>query len=381
LNLVARKLETAAGNLPRRDLWLLPLIALSTILALFAVAEAGARIGWPEQKFNSCEIPDRALGYRFKPNCTSVMKAAEGPWFTNSYNGCGYRSAQPCTPTPAGTRRIALIGSSTAEGYLVPYPDTIGARLAQDLSVRCSTPVEVQNLGGLGYFASDKLMRRFEEALTLRPSTVLLAVTPYDLQTGIEEDDPDQKARSATSSPWGSRDRLFYALRESRTFAVAQHFHFQDMRTYLPLYLRYGDKADFLRPPFTPAWQERLRRFEAVVGKMSAYARKSGTSFVIAFVPQEAEIALMARHPMPPGIDPGALPHAIAAIAARQGVNFIDTSDALRTRPRPEQLYYQVDGHLSGAGQPLAAALIADKFGARIFPSCRVAGMNQDKGS
>ena len=100
--------QTARG-LPRRDLWLLPLIALLTMLALSAAAEVGARMGWPEQKFNSCKIPDRALGYRFKPNCTSVMKAAEGPWFTNTYNSCGYRSPQSCRAAPAGTRRIALI--------------------------------------------------------------------------------------------------------------------------------------------------------------------------------------------------------------------------------------------------------------------------------
>ena len=43
------------------------------------------------------------------------------------------------------------------------------------------------------------------------------------------------------------------------------------------------------------------------------------------------------------------------------------TSDLLRTRPSPERLYYQVDGHLSGDGQPWAAQSIADWFGSNAF--------------
>jgi hypothetical protein len=367
---LTRRIQSAGKGLPRRDLWLLPLIVVLTVLTLSLAAEVGARIGWPEQKRNSCAIPDPALGYRFKPNCTSVMKAAEGPWFTNSYNGCGYRSPQSCGPVAPGTRRIALIGSSMSEGYLVPYPDTIGARLAQDLTVQCRAPVEVQNLGGLGYFASDKLLRRFDEALALHPNAVLLVVTPFDLQTGIEEDDPAQKQKAAAVSPLGTRARLFNALKESRAFVVAQHFHFQDMAVYLPLYLSYGDKADFLRSPFTAPWQVRLRRLDAAVSEMSRRAHDAGASLVLAFVPQEAELALMARGHLPPGVDPAALPRAVAAIAARHGVNFVDTSAALKAQPQPEKLYYQVDGHLSGAGQPLAAAPIATLFGSQISPSC-----------
>ena len=169
--------------------------------------------------------------------------------------------------------------------------------------------------------------------------------------------------------------------RRAAAFVVAQHFHFQDMAVYLPLYLSYGDKADFLRPPFTPAWQIRLGRFESLIGEMSARARKAGTPFAIAFIPQEAELALMARHPLPPGVDPGALPRALSAIAARHGVNFVDASAALQTHAQPERLYYQVDGHLSGAGQPLAVAPIADRFSAQIFPACRAVQTSQDGAS
>jgi len=355
------KQAAAKQALPRRDLWLLPLIALLTVLALSAAAEVAARIGWPEQKDNSCKVPDPVLGYRFKPGCVSTMKAAEGPWFTNAYNACGYRSAQPCIPAPAGTHRIVLVGSSMAEGYLVPYQDTIGRRLAQDLTERCSAPVEVQNLGGLGYFAEPRLLARLEEGLKLHADTVLLVVTPFDLETGIMEEDAKPAATQA-ERPLLSRARLFIALKESRAFVVAQHFRFRDPAVYLPLYLSYGDKADFLRPPFTPAWQERLRRFDSLMTEAIDRTRAAGVPLVVAFVPQEAELLLMAKKSLPSGVDPYALPRALADIATRHNANFIDTSAMLKTLSSPEQLYYQVDGHLSGSGQPSAAAAIASLF-------------------
>lgn len=362
---------TVKPGLRRRDLWLLPLISLVTLLVLAFMAEAGTRIVWPQEKENSCARQDPALGYRFKPDCTSLMKAAEGPWYTNDYNGCGYRSAQPCTPVPTGTRRIALIGSSMAEGYLVPYPDTIGARLAQDLSRDCRAPVEVQNLGGLGYFSGHRPLLRLEEALTLRPNAVVLVLTPFDLETAIMEEEEDLGPAGPVVNHLGTRARLFILLKESRAFMMAQHFRFRDLAVYLPLYLNYGDKADYLRPPFTPPWQERLRRLDTRLGPMSERAHAAGVPLVIAFVPQEAQLALMAQQAPPPGIEPDALPKAIAAIAARHDVGFVDTSDVLKTHAHPEQLYYQVDGHLAGGGQPLAALSIARWFSAGPFSACR----------
>jgi hypothetical protein len=73
---------TAPSTLPRRDLWLLPLISLMTVIMTLAAAEPCTRLLWPEQPTDSCALPDPDLGYRMRPNCTSVMKAAEGPLYT-----------------------------------------------------------------------------------------------------------------------------------------------------------------------------------------------------------------------------------------------------------------------------------------------------------
>ena len=371
------------GGLPRRDLVLLPLISLVTLLLMLAGAEVTARIGWPQQKVNSCNVPDRTLGFRYKPNCSSTMKAVEGPWYTNHYNACGYRSATPCGPVPAGTRRIALIGTSLTEGYLVEYPDTIAGRLATDLGAMCGRPVDVQNLAAMGYAGRRLLSLRMDEALTLRPDAVLFVVLPYDIESELEDDTGDNAGQAGGVAPRDGvadgnqanlQQRLAMRLRESRAVTVAEHFLFQQGPTYLSLYLRYGDRADFLRPPFSAAWQERLRRFEMLIAELAQRSHRANVPFTLAFVPQQAQLMLMAGIDRKPGVDPTALPRALAAIASRHGVDFIDTSAALRAERRPGRLYYVVDGHPSGVGQPILALDIArhlTKSPSSLFSDCR----------
>lgn len=372
-------------ELPRRDLWLLPLISLLTVVSMLAGAEVLARVGWPEQTSNSCKAPDNALGFRYRPHCSSTMKSAEGPWYTNTYNECGYRSPTPCGPVPAGTRRIALIGASLSEGYLVEYPNTIGAQLAADLTTMCRRPVEVQNLAAQGY-TGQRVVLRTEEALTLRPDAMLFTQTPYDIESQL--DDATQpitdtapktqaQAASVTQPPatqWlqgGALDgsapslqrRIVLWLSDSRFSTVARHFLFRNLAVYLPLYLRYGDKADFLRPPLSAPWRERLRRFDLLLGELADRTHEANVPLTLAFVPQQAELALMDGRSAPTGADPEALPNALAAIAAHHGVAFVDASPALQAEAaHPERLYYTVDGHPSGLGQPIIARYIAERY-------------------
>jgi hypothetical protein len=143
---------------------------------------------------------------------------------------------------------------------------------------------------------------------------------------------------------------------------MAQHFLFRSASVYLTLYLRYGDKADFLRPPFSARWRERLQILDRLIGGLADKTLRAGVPLMLAFVPQMAQVMLMAGNPVPPGIDPSALQAAIAAIATRHGVLFADTSVALREKRMPERLFYEVDGHRSGEGQPVAAAYIGQSY-------------------
>jgi hypothetical protein len=363
------------AGLPSHDLWLLPLVSLATVLVMLCTAELAARIMMPEQLANSCKMSDPVLGFRYRPNCTAEMKAAEGPSYTNTYNECGYRSAASCRTPPAGTRRIALIGSSLGEGHLVPYQDTVGARLSDALTALCSFPVEQQNLAARGY-TGRRIVSRMQEALQLQPSAVLMLIFPYDIEiqlddatlpiTGDRQSAPAPSARNAPSAQSLTSTILGFVKQNSRAVTLAESVLFRDPSTYLLLFLHYGDKADFLRLPFTPPWIERLRRFDLMVGELASRAHKADVPMTIAFVSQQGELALLrqtkGQAAADATLDAQALPRAVAAIAVRHDVDFVDTSEALASYPSPQHLYHPVDGHPSATGERVVADAILHRY-------------------
>jgi hypothetical protein len=358
-------------KLPQRDLWLLPLVAVMTVVVMLAAGEIGTRAMFVEQEHDACLVPDPPSGLRAAPNCTSRMKAAEGPWYTNTYNDCGYRSPDSCAPVLNGTRRIALVGSSVTAGYLTPYDETVAGRLRADLSAYCHASVQAQNLGGAG--DSGLLwVRRMDEALRLHPQLALTLVTPFDLESLNPTNVPNAAvapAANAVQPHVSLQKRLFETLKHSRLVLALQHYLFRKIAVYLPLYLQYGDKADFLRPPFSPAWKSRLRALDTIISELADRAHRAGVAYMLVFVPQQAQLVLLAGHEIPPGIDPAALGHALAAMAARHDILFVDASEVLRRQPDPVNLYYQVDAHPTGESQMIIADDLAQRIVGGLVPT------------
>src|SRR5271165_273750 len=167
-------------HFPRRDYLLLPLLSLFTILVILSLAEIGARSVWTSAEDSSCDLKTPFSGNRNKANCSARMKLAEGPWVQNTYNECGYRSAASCLAKPPNTIRIALLGSSAAEGFMVPYSETFAALSEKVLTRECGRPVEVQNLAVTGIHLLEEA-HRIDEALALHPDAVVLLISPNDL--------------------------------------------------------------------------------------------------------------------------------------------------------------------------------------------------------
>jgi hypothetical protein len=352
----ARGSDWEAERLPRRDLIILPLLCVLTILIMFGAAEAISRITFVQHEADSCMMSDPVLGTRFRPDCTSRVKAAEGPWVTNRYNGCGYRTPESCGPEPPGSVRIAVLGSSVAQGYLVPYRQTFAARDAAQLTQSCGKPVEFQNLASIGY-VWDRLAVTVDPAIALHPQAAVIVVVPFDLQQTAEPpgDGPAQRGRADP----GPLKRLDGLITSSRAVVAAQHFLFSRPDLYVQLYLHYGDRAGFLRPPFAPAWQNRLQRFDRLMADIAAKFHAAGIPLILAYVPERAQAALLSAHQSPPGVDPYAFPRQIGDIARRHGIRFVDLSAAMSSMPDAASLYYPVDGHLSGKGDKVLANLLA----------------------
>jgi hypothetical protein len=360
--------KTPRPRLPRRDLVLLPLISLLTIAFLFVASEATARYFFSASEKDVCEVDDAKIGFKFRPNCTSRMKTAEGPWVVNHYNECGYRTNESCGPKPAGSLRISLIGSSASEGLLVSYEDTFANRTARELTEVCGRPVEVQNLGRK-MCSPACTFHRVDEALALKPDLLVMTVTPHDLETLLPSEVADRykpipplHSGVAVEDKQSALKRAQVMLTGSRTVTAIEHYLFQDPSTYLKMYLVYGDKADFLRQPFSPEWQERLNNMDLLLGEMAQKARAANVPFVLIEMPSLAQASIVSLQNQPPKVDAEALNRRLRQISEKYGVVFVDPLDEFKKTPGSNKMFYMVDGHIDGQGQALISAPLVEEL-------------------
>jgi hypothetical protein len=353
--------------LARRDYVLLPAICVLTVVLMFVVSEMGTRLVWPAaREGKDCHREDAALGMVNVPNCTMRIKVPETSWITYHYNECGFRSTEACGPKPPGTRRVAVLGTSFAEGTSVAYGDSFGALSAARLTRACHGPVEFQNLGVYD-LPLRKVLTRIDQTIALQPDATVLVVAPFDLEKlNLPDDAPAGLTKVAATAapgtagaPAASRPDLLTRVKEmvqdSRAITVAEHFMFENPDIQIPMYLHYGDKADFLRPPFSPAWQHRLAVFDQLIGDTAQRLRAAGVPLVLVVIPQRTQAELLAMKHRPPGIDPFALERAMRAISQKHGVQYVDLFTEFSHETHPAHFYYPVDNHLNEDGSRAVA--------------------------
>jgi SGNH hydrolase-like domain, acetyltransferase AlgX len=368
------------ARLPRRDLFLLPLLGLLTILVMFGVSETVTRLIWPWKYSDACNVKDAVQGLRFKPNCTVRGKIPEGPWITYRYNECGYRSESSCGPKPLGTIRIAILGSSMSQALHVQYEEAFFSRAATSLSRLCDRRIDVQNLGMPGSSPA-YADRKVQEVLALNPDVVLYMVVPYDLNqqtnpngSSAHGGPPAVTSSSAEVQPTVSQlNRLERLMIQSRTLLVAQHFVFQNRETFIRAYLMYGDKADYLRQPLTPIWQQRFADLDLTIGDIANRLHAAGVPLMIVAVPSRAEAALLSSPQLPAHVDPFAFGREIHTIASKHGAGYVDLMGPLSRIRNAENLYYVVDGHVTAEGHKVIAEELVQKLqdgSVPAFSSC-----------
>ncbi|MFT4505306.1 alginate O-acetyltransferase AlgX-related protein [Caballeronia sp. 15711] len=374
--------DQPARKLAQRDYFLLPAIAVLSVLVMFFVSEVGTRLVWSAaQTGQECHAPDPILGIVNVPNCTMHVKVPETGWISYHYNDCGFRSTEACGPKPRGTRRVVVLGSSFAEGTSVPYGKSFSALSEAQLSRECHGPVEFQNMG-VYELSLRKVALRVDPALRLQPDAAVLVLAPFDLEKlnlPDESDEPAGLKRVSTNSlsPAAPHvDMLTRAkevVKDSRALTVAEHFMFENPDIEIPMYLRYGDKADFLRPPFSPEWQHRLATADAIIGETAARFRAAGVPLMVMLIPQRTQAELLAMKKRPSGIDPFALQRALAAIVQKHGATPIDLFSSFASDAHPGNFYYPVDNHLNEDGSRAVARSIVNSLsgsGIAAFDGC-----------
>jgi hypothetical protein len=208
-------------------------------------------------------------------------------------------------------------------------------------------------------------------ALSLQPDLLIMALSPHDLE--ITGDDVLVPTRSSTLGI-GTFNRMLLAaavqLRKSRAVAVAQHFLYENLEVYLPLYLKHSDEADYLRPPLSLAWRRRLELFDRLVAEIATRSKAVNVRFMLLFVPQRAQAALTQWKHSPPGIDPFLLGDAIGQIAKRNGALYVDLTRTIVANGTVRDLYYAVDSHPNGmAGAVIAEAIVSSMTTLHVLPT------------
>jgi hypothetical protein len=352
----------AAEGLPRRDYIILPVISLLTIVVMFAVTEICARIFWPAQPANACLILDPINGNRYKTNCTTQTKIAEGPWTTNNYNECGYFSATSCKTKPVGSVRIVVLGSSTGEGTRVPYEETFFSLASSALSRICNRSIDVQNLSVEGLHPIQVLLR-IKEAIGLRPDVVLFVLCPGDVGEAQELAEPDNAAPTVAPDSTGRLVKVKLWLKglslQSRAALLAQHFLLQNKEVLLRLHLRFGDRIE---QPRAPGWQARFAALDLIVGKLADQLHSEGVPLILVSVPSRPQAAMLGLRQLPPDVDPFAFGRQVDRIAANHGAGYVDMSEVFSHIPDSENLFYVVDGHPTVEGQKVIAQYVEQKL-------------------
>ncbi|HLZ66869.1 MAG TPA: GDSL-type esterase/lipase family protein [Aliidongia sp.] len=359
--------DAVTRRLPARDYILLPLVVVATITLLMVVSEVAARIVWPEQTDVSCAIGGPATSERFRPNCTAETKAAEGPWVSNQFNECGYRSAESCRPAAPGQLRAVVMGSSTSRGALVAYEDTFAARASAALTRLCRQPFDFQNLGtDWGDLAT--MDRRVPEALALKPNAIVITVGPFDLSHLAIAMEPQSERPGFTL-----HDVVGFMKTNLRIFIVAQHYLYRDPAAHVSAFLsNKSDSSSYVQSPLPPVWQERAELLGRLIGRIAAQTRPVGVPVLLFYVPDRAHAALSVPQYARPGLDPAALGEALRTAAQAEGAEFADLTPDFAAAGDFASLYYPADGHPSAGGHRIIGrrvveALLQDP----AFAQCR----------
>jgi hypothetical protein len=162
-------------------------ITLACLVLTLLVLEAGLRIAGVRYTA-SFFTTERERGYAMRPNAEG-WEAGENENFVR-LNREGNYDRERTLEVPAGTLRIAVIGSSEAEAQQVPLEKTFEAvieRKLQQAGLKQWRNVEVMNFGVPGYGMAQEYLTLHNRVWKYHPQIVLLATTAFVLLTNTRD--------------------------------------------------------------------------------------------------------------------------------------------------------------------------------------------------
>jgi len=351
------------------DIFLLPAIVIATALTVVVPTEFALRKIFPANEFDQCvDYSDtRPESFHAKPNCVSRIKVPESPWVEIKHNACGFRQEGDCGPKRPDSLRVAIVGSSLSAGYLVPQNETMSVRVQQTLARSCRIPVDVQNLGAEGNLGS-RLYASAAAAVNLTPDVLVYVISPTDLQLSnslSQSENLEQTAKRQTNL----MREMKVAVSSLRVFYMESYLLLRNDDNYVPIYLKSGHNADFMRKPLSEEWQTKLLNLDDDVNRLSGIARRANVPLLVLYVPQRAEAAIHATPRLGHDVDGELLPRTIEQLVLAHGAYFANVTKDIPAGTPSSALFYAMNGHINGAGNLIMANTLKD--GIMQIPSAR----------
>lgn len=308
--------------------------SLGACIALLCVGECALRARVPDNgvtPFRAGTLP--GLASELRPGFVTRYRG-----FDVSLNSSGFRGPD-FPPRRAGELRVALVGDSFTFGNGVAFEDTLGERLARELT-RLGRPAVVFNCGVPGYNAAHAAITARERALALDLDLLVYVFFANDLEPSPERHEvpPDAVIDNLHGFPLRSALGQWCAVHVKR--ALAGLGVDVDART-------------------RAAWHANLEqggrsRLEAALDELAAACAARGVPLVVAVYPFLA----------PPETNPFAEVDAFAAAAcAARGLACVELREAF---PADAGLYEYWsstwDSHPDGAGHQRAAEVLAPRL-------------------
>jgi hypothetical protein len=316
-------------------------------------------------------VNDAELGYRLNPGFSDVFETPE--YTTHVHvNNQGLREDREYGPKEPDVFRILAIGDSFTMGHSVEAPETFVKELNRLLGEGRSAHVaryEVLNAGVPGYNTAQEIGYLERRGVALEPDLVLLIFF-------VGNDIHDNAAHTSTVRvedgylvdtvhPQGI---LPYSLRRFVTLhSHLYHFLWPYQRTLLRRGVEEFERdeterlAIYATDGVAGAWWEATARQIARLGALVASGAVPRVAAVIIPDPLQvqadpARIPAGARNETRYDLD---LPsNRVGALFTAQGIPTLDLLPSFRAASSTTPLYFAVDGHLTRAGNAIAARAI-----------------------
>lgn len=373
-------------------------IALSLL-----VAELGLRVVLGPRYYAPFQLDERLL-YTLVPGASRVFQrpaASGGERIHYRVNRDGFRGEELATER-AGAR-VVVYGDSFIQGEYTELPRTFAERLEHHLS-GTGLGSEVVNAGVAGY-GPDQVLRKMEAELpALRPDLVLVAIfagndfgdlvrnklyrlgADGSLQENSFAIDPELRERFETArsepilerilraalrplgQPWTPDEDPSARTRRMEAFLAKSEAEYR-------AYVLEGDdvvrellsdpyNADVSLTPASDSARYKIALMDAVVAEMKRLSDRLGITLGLILIPHPIDVAShesgevdRARHP---AYEPSAATDALARIAERHAVPYLDLFTPFRERGGRALYFRGADDHWNELGQDVAAAAAAE---------------------